>query len=127
MSNDMIFPSDNNSLVNATAIKKVVKETTAGPSPKSEDVVGQVKPTDVDRQPVATHDELRQEIEGLNKMMREQGRHVSFSIDEQLDQRVVRVVDNDSGEVIRQIPSEQMMHAMKQIHRVMGLLFDRRA
>lgn len=96
------------------------------PLKKSEFVTDPVRPTLVDRSPVATQEEMMTKIAHLNKMLQDQGRDVSFSYDEQVDQQVVRVVDNQSGALIRQFPSEELMHAYKHMDHMMGLLFDRR-
>ena len=60
---------------------------------------------------------------------------VDFSIDKDLHQTVVKVIDNDTKKVIRQIPSEDVLALSKRIQALQdgsdggntlsGLLFDR--
>lgn len=52
---------------------------------------------------------------------------LNFSVDDQLDRVVVRVTDRKSGEMIRQIPSEQMLDLAKRMRDLEGILFDTRA
>jgi flagellar protein FlaG len=51
-------------------------------------------------------------------------RKLSFSINEKLDQVVVRVIDTDSNEVIREIPPAELQRVHERIREVMGILFS---
>ncbi len=42
-------------------------------------------------------------------------RELQFDVDEDLGRTVVRVVDKDSGELIRQIPSEEVLEMARQM------------
>ena len=53
--------------------------------------------------------ELFETLSDLNEQIPSVQRDLSFSIDETSGRTVVQVVDSDSGEVIRQIPSEEVL------------------
>jgi flagellar protein FlaG len=48
---------------------------------------------------------------------------LQIEIDPDLHRPVVKVVDNQSGKVIRQIPAEEMLAIAKHLNQVEGLLF----
>ena len=50
--------------------------------------------------------------------------HLEISVDSELERVVVRVVADDSREVVRQIPPDRVLEAAKLIDRLVGLLVD---
>lgn len=52
------------------------------------------------------------------------GTKVSFSYDDRTPNPVIRVTDDKTGEVIRQIPREEMLHLMSRLREVSGLIFE---
>lgn len=54
-------------------------------------------------------------------------KRLSFSINEKLDQVVVKVIDTDTDKVIREIPPKELQHVHERIREVIGILFDERA
>ncbi|HUT41818.1 MAG TPA: flagellar protein FlaG [Gammaproteobacteria bacterium] len=70
---------------------------------------------------------LAKVAERLNGRMQEMQRSLRFSVDDDSGRVVVKVMDKNTDEVIRQIPSEQMLALMKHINDVDGLIFDDRA
>lgn len=52
---------------------------------------------------------LRNVIQEANQYFQSINRNLEFSVDEDVNRTVVRVVDTDTGELIRQIPSEEML------------------
>ena len=66
-------------------------------------------------------------VERLNGRMQKMQRSLRFNVDETSGRIVVKVIDKDTDEVIRQIPSEELLAMMKHINDVDGLIFDGRA
>jgi flagellar protein FlaG len=66
-------------------------------------------------------------VERLNERMRGMQRSLQFSVDDDSGRIVVKVIDRETDEVIRQIPSEEMLAVMKHINDIDGLIFDARA
>ena len=52
---------------------------------------------------------------------------LSFSVDKDTDRPVVKVVDARTNEVIRQIPSKEILQLDKDIDKLQGLLLDKQA
>jgi flagellar protein FlaG len=61
----------------------------------------------------------------LNASLKLAGTKLRFAVDDVTKQTVVTVVDEDSGEVIRQIPSETMLKISQNITRLLGAMFDK--
>lgn len=71
---------------------------------------------------------LSQVVGRLNDYVQTLRRDLVFRVDEETDKVVVTVVDPESGEVIRQIPSEEVMAVARALNQVQqGLLFDAKA
>lgn len=54
------------------------------------------------------------------------GSHLSFSINEDTGRTVVNIIDNDTGEIIKQIPPEEILKLKKKMGEIQGLLLDRK-
>ena len=52
---------------------------------------------------------LDQAVKNVSGYVQNVTRELNFTIDEELDKFVVTVLDQDTGEVIRQIPTEEML------------------
>ncbi|MFA9461488.1 flagellar protein FlaG [Thiohalorhabdus methylotrophus] len=52
--------------------------------------------------------------------------NLNFSIDREVDELVVKVVDPDTREVVREIPPEEMRELAKRMEEVTGILLDER-
>lgn len=50
---------------------------------------------------------------------------VSFSIDERTDKPVIRVTDKDTGELIRQIPEQEMLDLLSKLEYIAGLIYHK--
>jgi flagellar protein FlaG len=67
----------------------------------------------------------------VESFLQGQNRNLAFSIDENTERSVVTVLDSDSGDVIRQIPSEEILVLAKRIQELqqdigssVGVLID---
>jgi flagellar protein FlaG len=63
----------------------------------------------------APAEQLRQIAAAMEKFVRDSGRSLQFSVDEGSGQVVVKVIDETTGEVIRQIPNEEFLRLAKSI------------
>jgi len=69
-------------------------------------------------------DEVAAAVQELNAAMKVVNTNLSFSIDHITKQTVVTVTDEKTHEVIRQIPSEEMLKVSERIAELLGVLFD---
>ena len=59
--------------------------------------------------------ELQAALERLNRHMRENARAIEFTVDEATDRTIITVRQKDTGEVIRQIPSDGLLEFAHQV------------
>lgn len=86
-----------------------------------------VKPREeirVDTQTVMSSEDLTQAIQSLNDMMSALDRDINFAKDPGTGKDVVKVTDSNTGQTIRQIPSQETLSFIKNLDRMVGLLFD---
>jgi flagellar protein FlaG len=63
---------------------------------------------------------IRTQVQGLQ-------RDLNFSVDDSTGQVVVQVLDGDSGNVVRQIPSEDILRLAERLDEMRSLLFEAKA
>ncbi|WP_133407560.1 flagellar protein FlaG [Parashewanella tropica] len=71
--------------------------------------------------------ELTKATEELTQMMAITRKSISFEVNENSNEPIVSVRDADSGEVIRQIPTEEALKIAERIAEMRGLLLDEKA
>lgn len=76
------------------------------------------------KQPSADATDLKSAVSQIQDFVQSLQRNLEFSVDDSTGQVVVKVVARDSGEVIRQIPTETALELAKSLHDVNSLLFD---
>lgn len=69
--------------------------------------------------------ELVRAVEQVQVMMDLRNRSVEFTTDESSGTRVVKVVDSGSGDVIRQMPAEELLSFMRNLTRMLGTFIDK--
>lgn len=67
--------------------------------------------------------QLQQSLEDINKVLAGFSISVQFEIDPDYSELIVKVVDQDSGELIRRIPNEEVVRMSKAMDNLKGLLF----
>ncbi|OIQ85407.1 flagellar protein FlaG [mine drainage metagenome] len=63
----------------------------------------------------------------INNFMEQVGSTVKFSVDAKTGMRVVSVVDTQTNDVIRQMPSQEMLNIAKALDKLQGLLIKEKA
>ncbi len=73
------------------------------------------------------NEEVKQSVEKINKTIQALARNLQFSVDEDTKMNVVKVIDTDTKDVIRQFPSEEALAIAKALDKLQGLLFTDKA
>jgi flagellar protein FlaG len=68
--------------------------------------------------------DLQQAVRDLQQISATFNTRLSFSLNEKLGQVVVKVIDNDTDKIVREIPPSELQHVYERIREVIGLLFD---
>ncbi|QZA80030.1 flagellar protein FlaG [Deefgea piscis] len=100
------------------AVAQSAQQTTVSNSAAST-TVGAASPSDPQL--------LNQSVEKLNNMVQGLANGLQFSVDEESKVPVVKLVDLDTKEVIRQIPTEEAISIAQAIDRFQGLLVKEKA
>lgn len=68
--------------------------------------------------------ELVDAVQDSMEKIQQKNNHLLFSVHEKTDQVMVRVTNQESGEVIREIPSQEFLDLAAKFEQMVGLMFD---
>jgi len=71
--------------------------------------------------------EARSAAEAFKSFVQDIQRNLDFSVDDSTGQVVVKVIDGDSGKLVRQIPSEELLRLSERLDDMRSLLFKAEA
>jgi len=104
----------------------------AQPTRSDAEVVSQVastviKPSSVDVSSQPTREVVAKAAADIQQFVQSMGRNLSFSVDESTGYHVVRVVNPNTGELVRQLPSEELLKIARDFQRLNNVLVSQRA
>jgi flagellar protein FlaG len=67
---------------------------------------------------------IKEAVENLNQQLKDNGRNLSFQMDEEINRPIITVRNLQTGEVVRQIPNEEVVRMAHSIEEGKGLLFN---
>ena len=67
---------------------------------------------------------LENVVSNLNHLVRDLHRELQFSVDEDSGDTVIKVIDSKTDEVLRQIPSEEVMRLRQRLEEAAGVIFQ---
>ena len=71
-------------------------------------------------------EQVEEAVKAANKTVQSLSPNLEFSIDKDSERTVVKIVDRQTNEVIRQVPSKEMLEIAKAIDKVQGLLIKQK-
>jgi flagellar protein FlaG len=77
--------------------------------------------------PVPSQDEVKEAVANINKSLQSLSQDLVFSVDTDSNRTIVKVVDQKTKEVIRQIPTPEALEIAKALDTVQGLLIKQTA
>lgn len=75
----------------------------------------------------ATKEVMQAAAQQIQGYLRESGRNLNVSVDESTGYYVARVVNPETGEVVRSLPSEETLRIARNIDMMQGMLVNQRA
>ena len=75
----------------------------------------------------ASSEGLREVVAAADRAVKSLQNSVQLSLDSRSGQPIVRVVDTETGQLIRQIPTEEVLELRRALDRIAGLLIQRTA
>lgn len=73
-----------------------------------------------------TKDDVEKSVEDMNKALSILNRSLKFTVHEDTGKLMVRVIDNESGRVIKEIPPQILLDIEARIEKFLGILFDKK-
>ena len=98
----------------------------ASPATAYRPATGPAAPARADA-PVVDLAAVKDAIVSVKEAIKPVGGSLEFNVDQSSGKTIVRVVDIETQQVIRQIPSEEMVELSRVLERLEGLLFHERA
>ena len=95
-----------------------------GEGSNSAEPVRQVLPAGKADTSEPSSEEVKVAVEKLNTQIKSLQRNLNFSVDESSGRTVVKVIDSQTKEVVRQIPSEQVLRLAQQIDVILSEVGD---
>ena len=87
----------------------------------------EIKSSGVNEASQPTREVVAKAAAQLQDFVSSMGRNLNFSIDETTGYNIVRVVNPDTGELIRQLPSEELLKISRDFQRLNNVLVSQRA
>ena len=78
---------------------------------------------EVTAQPLG-REQLEKMAQQLQEFMGEMNRSLQFQVDEDSGRDVIKVLDKDTGDIIKQYPSEEVLNMVSKLSETAGLLID---
>lgn len=70
------------------------------------------------------HEEIEEQVEQLNGILRTFDRQLAFELHEETNRHIVRIIDVNTDDVLREIPPEEVLDLVARIEDLVGLLID---
>lgn len=99
----------------------------AGPVPKTTQQTGSAEQTVPAPASKPSDEQIKQAVQQIQSAVESSAHNLQFSIDTESGKTVIRVIDDQTQEVIRQIPSEDVMAISHALERLEGLLLREKA
>jgi flagellar protein FlaG len=133
MANDELTVQSNLKALSKQQDTSVVLQGSARSSSKVEqaDEANSLNPNklnaDVANQTEERAEAVKQKVAELNQYVQNLERKLQFSVDDNSGDTVVKVIDKETDELIRQIPSEELLEVKHAIDEYRGILFETKA
>jgi flagellar protein FlaG len=96
-------------------------------SPTATTVAAAPRPSQVEQSTAPSREVVDQAARRIEDFVKSVGRSLSFSVESGTGHSVLRVVNPNSGEVIRQLPAEETMRIARSIDYLQSVLVNQRA
>ena len=87
---------------------------------------GVEQPRKVLQKETRSAEEIHKDLEMINEQLKSSNSSIQFSVDDKSNDVIVRIVDRDSGEVIRQIPPESIVRLRDSMKDMSGLFVEKK-
>lgn len=75
----------------------------------------------------ASREQVNKAVESISDFVQSVRRNINFSVDDTSGRIVVKVIDSESGDLLRQIPSEEALELAENLSSAGSVLFEAKA
>ena len=116
--------------VSNSASDQVTKQAPAVSDPQVVSKVvaaAEIKPSDIHQVTQPTREVVAKAAQQIQDFVHSMGRNLNFSIDQTTGYHVVRVVNPETNETVRQLPSEELLRIAQSMKQLNSALVNQRA
>ncbi|MCU9948578.1 flagellar protein FlaG [Pseudomonas sp. PDM13] len=124
---------DISNITSVGALPRLAKDPVANVTPgqeaarKAAPASPAVSNADADAQSQAQGGILESAVADIQSFVQTVKRGLDFNVDDSSGEVVVKVIDTDSGKLIRQIPSEELLKLAERLEDIRSLMFEAKA
>lgn len=71
--------------------------------------------------------DLKSALDKLNKFLEDNKTHAEYSVHKKLKDVMIKIVDDKTGQVIKEIPPKKILDMVAKMCEMVGMLFDKKA
>ncbi|MCM8710958.1 flagellar protein FlaG [Clostridium sp. SYSU_GA19001] len=71
--------------------------------------------------------DLKNAVDKLNKFLEDNKTHAEYEVHDKLNDVMIKIVDDNTGKVIQEIPPKKILDMVAQMMEMVGVLFDKKA
>ena len=109
------------------AMRNASASTVRSEQPRSAQPNTEALSTAAQSQSAPSRETIESAAKAVQNFVQPMSGNLEFTVDEDTGQTVIKVIDNQTKELIRQIPSEEMLEIAKALDRLQGLLVRQKA
>ena len=87
----------------------------------------EIKPSNVSQASQPTQEVILKTAKQMESFVQSMGRELSFSVDEKTGYSIIRVINPQTGEVIRQLPAEELLKIAEMFEQTNSALVNQKA
>ena len=111
----------------AEAVRSAPAEKAAAPAVPQKPKVSAPKPNEIKFDPAEANKNLEQAVALLNDQLAVKNQGLGFSYDKSVKSPVITVSNLHTGEVVRQIPSEEVLRIAHKLDDLRGILYNQKS
>ena len=70
---------------------------------------------------------VKNAVDKMNKLLEESSTHVEYEVHEKFKDIMIKIVDNDTKQVVQEIPSKKLLDMVAKLCEMAGIMLDKKA
>jgi len=85
-----------------------------------------VEKQELDKPTVISAEDIKKIASTMDSLIKKLNTELKLEVDEETNKVIVKIIDGENQEVVRQIPSEEFVELSKRMKEAVGMLFDKK-